>query len=282
MKYLQCGMALDKANGLKWKPSYNKVKSTASFRCYGTLRADFSKVRRKEISHYYPTNKAQICYNPTALFGQIPETRVPLMLVFSSPLWNILKAVIDNTKESLSSLNDRHLVNQSHCKTARQYLKKLSTSKTLKKGNDQAMAVIQPFVMHVVSQHYKALTYFKVGAICLRGVDSQYDLMGSLHCDYHDDVNKKVPNKHPQSIHMALDLLKLLYESNMGTGGLIDEKVKEPLVNWGQAVVFCSSFHHAGGSNYSINQTGYVYCLFAYIVSSESDYPSKVGTMVKH
>jgi hypothetical protein len=61
-----------------------------------------------------------------------------------------------------------------------------------------------------------------------------------------------------------------LYESNMGTGGLMDGKVKELLVNQGQAIVFCSSFCHAGGSNYSINQTGYVYCLFAFIVLLES------------
>ncbi len=81
---------------------------------------------------------------------------------------------------------------------------------------------------------------------------------------------------------MALDPFKLLYESNMGTGGLMDGKVKEMLVNWGQAIVFCSCFCHAGGSNYSIDQTGYVYCLFAYIVSLESDYPSKVETRVKH
>ncbi len=39
-------------------------------------------MRGKEISHYNPTNKAHICYNATALFGQIPETRVLLMLVF--------------------------------------------------------------------------------------------------------------------------------------------------------------------------------------------------------
>jgi hypothetical protein len=56
-------------------------------------------------------------------------------------------------------------------------------SNSLKKVNNQAMTVIQPFVTHVVSQHYKALTYFKVGAVCSRGVDSQYDLMGALHCD---------------------------------------------------------------------------------------------------
>jgi hypothetical protein len=92
----------------------------------------------------------------------------------------------------------------------------------------------------------------------------------------------KVPDKHPQSILMALDPFKLLYESNMGTGGWVDGKVKELLVNWGQAIVFCSSFCHAGGSNYSINQTWHVYCLFAYIVFVESDSPSEVGTRVKH
>ncbi len=53
VKYLQCGMALDVADGLKWKP-YSKGKATSSsekIRCYGTLRAEFSKLRRKEISH---------------------------------------------------------------------------------------------------------------------------------------------------------------------------------------------------------------------------------------
>ncbi len=94
-------------------------------------------------------------------------------------------------KEALSSLNYHHWINQSKCRTARQYLKELSTSKSLKKVNNQAMAVIQPFVTHVVLQHYKALTYFKVGAIRSHGVDNQYNLAGSLHCNYHEDVNKK-------------------------------------------------------------------------------------------
>ncbi len=75
------------------------------------------------------------------------------------------------------------------------------------------MAVIQPYVMHVVSQHYKAMTYIKVGAICLHGFDSQFDLMGALYCDYYDNVNKNVPNERPQSNLMPLDLFKLLYES---------------------------------------------------------------------
>jgi hypothetical protein len=196
----------------------------------------------KEISHFYPTSKAHICYNPTALFGPIPETHVPLMLVFPSPSWNILKAVIDNMKEALSSLKDHHWINQSKCGTARQYLKEMLTSKSLKKVNNQAMTVIEPFVTHVVLQHYKALTYFKVGVICLCGVNSQYDLVGSLHCDYHDDVNKKVPCKGPQSILLALDPFKLLFESNMGSERLIDGKIKEPSVNKGQAVVFLVLF----------------------------------------
>jgi hypothetical protein len=284
VKYMQCGMALDIADGSKWK-LYSKVKATSSsekIRCYGTLCAEFSKMRRKEISHFYPTSKAHICYNPTVLFGPIPETRVPLMLVFPSLSWNISKAVIDNMKEALSSIKDHHWINQSKCRTGRQYLKELLTSKSLKKVNNQAMAVIQPFVTHVVLQHYKALTYFKVGVIHLHGVDSQYDLVGSLHCDYHDDVNKKVPGKRPQSILLALDPFKLLYASNMGSGGLIDKKIKELVVNRGQAIVFSSSFCHFGGFNYTVNQTEYVYQLFAYIVLSESDYPSKVGTRVKH
>ena len=60
------------------------------------------------------------------------------------------------------------------------------------------------------------------------------------------------------------------------------EKIKELSINRGLAIVFSSSFHHSGGSNYTNDQTGYVYQLFAYIVLLESDYPSVVGTRVKH
>jgi hypothetical protein len=162
------------------------------------------------------------------------------MLVSPSPSWNISKAVIDNMKESLSSVSDGHWINQSHCGTVAQYLKELSMNESLKKVNNQAMEVIQPFVTHVVLQHYKSFTYFKVGAICLQGVDSQYDLMGAVHCDHHEDVNKKVPDGQTQSILLALDPFKILYESNMGTGGLMDGKVVELLVNQGQAVVFAA------------------------------------------
>jgi hypothetical protein len=146
-------------------------------------------------------------------------------------------------------------------------------NKYLKHVNHQATAVIQPLITHVVSH--------KVGAIHLRRVNSQYDLMGALHCDYHDNINKKVPDEEPQSILLALDPFNLLYESNMSTGGLMDGKVNELLVNWEHAVVFSSSFCHAGGSNYNINKTGYVYCLFAYIVLAEADYSLNKGQTLK-
>jgi hypothetical protein len=214
--------------------------------------------------------------------GPTPETRPPLMLVFPSPSWNILKAVINNMKEVLCSLKDHHWINQTKCGTARQYLKELSTHKSLKKVNNQAMAVIQPFVTYVILQHYKALTLFKVGAICSRGIDSQYNLVGSLHCDYDDNVNKKVPGECPQYIILDLDPFKLLYESDTCSGGLADGNIEELHVKRGQAVVFSSTFCHSGGLNYTIEQTGYVYQLFAYIVLPESDYPSIVGTRVKH
>ncbi len=106
--------------------------------------------------------------------------------------------------------------------------------------------------------------------------------MGSLHCDYDDNVNKKVPGEHPQSIILALDLFKLLYELDTGSGGLTDGNIEELHVKRGQAMVFSSSFCHSGGLNYTIKQMGYVYQLFAYIVLLESDYPSVVGTRVKH
>jgi hypothetical protein len=239
-------------------------------------------VRGKVISHFYPTNTPHICYNPTAVSGPTPETPPPLMLVFPSPSWNMSKAVINNMKEVLCSLKDHHWIDQTKCGTARQYLKELATHKSLKRINKQAMAVIQPFVTNVVLQHYKALTLFKVGAICLRGVESQYDLVGSLHSDFDDNVNKKVPEECPQSIILALDPFKLLYDTDTGSGGLTDGNIEELHVKRGQAMVFTSSFCHSGGSNYTNDPAGYVYQLFAYILPSESDYPPVVGTRVKH
>ncbi len=41
------------------------------------------------------------------------------------------------------------------------------------------------------------------------------------------------------------------------------EKIEYLLFDRRQVVVFSSSFLHSGGSNYTIDETGYVYQLFA-------------------
>jgi hypothetical protein len=67
----------------------------------------------------------------------------------------------------------------------------------------------------------------------------------------------------------------------MGTGGMMDGKVNKLFLNWGQAIVFCSSFCHAGDSNYIIDKIVCKYCLFVNIVLEEADYTSEVGTRVQ-
>jgi hypothetical protein len=66
----------------------------------------------------------------------------------------------------------------------------------------------------------------------------------------------------------------------MGIGGMMDGRVNKLFVNWGQAILFSSSFCHAGGSNCIIDKTGYVYCPFACIVLAEADHSSEVRTRV--
>jgi hypothetical protein len=77
-------------------------------------------------------------------------------------------------------------------------------------------------------------------------------------------------------IIVALDPFNLLYECNMDDGS----KIRTIHVNRGQAVVFTSSFRHAGGSNGTVNDQEYVYSLFAYIVSEGVDYPPDIATRV--
>ena len=68
-----------------------------------------------------------------------------------------------------------------------------------------------------------------------------------------------MPEERPQSIILALNPFKLLYETDTGSGGLTDGNIEELHVKRGQAMVFSSSFHHSSGLNYTIKQTGYVY-----------------------
>ena len=124
-----------------------------------------------------------------------------------------------------------------------------------------------------VTRHYNSLTYFKVGALRSKEEESQFQLQGTLHRDYPDDVNNKVPDKRPQSIIVSLDPFNLIYQSEFG-----DDSLQTVSVNSGQAILFSSS--QCGGSNGTHADQSNKYRLFAYIVSEESDYPSEVATKV--
>ena len=87
---------------------------------------------------------------------------------------------------------------------------------------------------------------------------------------------KKIPNQRPQSIIIALDPFNLLYECNIDDGN----QIRQIHVDRGQAIVFTSSYRHAGESNGTIDDQEYVYRLFAYIASEEVDYPPDVATRV--
>ncbi len=124
-----------------------------------------------------------------------------------------------------------------------------------------------------VSKMYPSLTHFKVGALHSRGDQSQFDLQGTLHWDYLDDVDKKIPEERPQSIIIALDPFDLVHENY---GDYHDDPVGLQSVAKGEAVLFTSSLRHAGGSNGPKEDKTWKYRLFAYIVSEVSDFPSEV------
>ncbi len=210
----------------------------------------------KETTHYYPGTKAGICHNHTYASENEIDARVTLLMIIPSPLWNIILALNNNLKMSLVSI--KNWINKGHCGTNCQYLKDLSTNPKLRKVYLRAKVFIETFVKHIMTQHYKCLMYFKVCAICSRGEKSQLELTGSLHCDYDDAVNRKTPNKKPQSTIVALYPFNFLHECNMEGGS----QIRQIHMNRGHAVVFSSSFCYAGRSNCSIDDQDYGYHLF--------------------
>ena len=145
--------------------------------------------------------------------------------------------------------------------------------KSLEMVRKQAETIVGLYMRNFVTKNYPCLTHCKVGALRSRGEQSQFDLQGTLHRDYLDDVEKKVPEERPQSIIIALDPFDLLYEydSNYHDGSVGCKSVAK-----GEAVLFTSSLRHAGGSNGTKDDKTWKYRLFAYIVSEQSDFPSEV------
>ena len=138
----------------------------------------------------------------------------------------------------------------------------------------QAESLVGIFMKNFVTRHYNSLQYSKVRSLRSKGEESQFQLQGTLHRDYPDDINNKVPDERPQSIIVSLDPFNLMYQSEFS-----DDSLQTVSVKSGQAVLFLSPRRHSGGSNGTHADQSYKYCLFAYIVSEESDYPSEVANM---
>ena len=187
---------------------------------------------------------------------------------------NLNYAIIENVKEALEKVVSGWEP-LGHCGNKCQYLKDLSTNKNMTHLKHQVEAILHPVVKSMVTSRYKSLTKIKVGAIRSRGDTSQEELMGSMHRDYHDEVNRRVPNKRPQSIIFAVDPFNFIYDQNSGGGRDTKNVINVPR---GHAVIFTSARNHAGGNDIEhvpgMDSTVYLYRLFAYIVSDETDFPN--------
>ena len=98
---------------------------------------------------------------------------------------------------------------------------------------------------------------------------SQYDLTGVNHCNYLQDVvDRRIQDERPFSIILALDKFRFQYKN-----AIMDEEVETVCVPIGHAAIFSSALSHCGVDN---GTEDYVYCLFAYVVLDEVDYPQGV------
>ncbi len=120
-----------------------------------------------------------------------------------------------------------------------------------------------------ITKLYPKVNRSRVGAICSKGLLSQYKLSGCYHWDYLQDVvDKRIVDERPFLIILALDEFQLQYKS-----GIINEEVETACVPIGHAATFLSALSHCRGEN---GTQDYVYHLFAYVVSNEVDYPQGV------
>ena len=113
------------------------------------------------------------------------------------------------------------------------------------------------------------MTAWKVGALRTKaGASSQYKKQGGqLHRDYSETVLNHPPRERPMSIIMALDSFSFFITPPLASND--DDYVKTTVMR-GQVIIFTIEQLHAGGPNH---ETRTVYCLFAYVISNEADYP---------
>jgi hypothetical protein len=129
--------------------------------------------------------------------------------------------------------------------------------------------VMTPYFRYIKTI-YPAMTAWKVGALRTKaGASSQYEKQDStLHIDYSETVLDYPPRERPMSIIMALDSFTFLVKPPLPSN---EDEYVETMVERGQAIVFTNEQLHAGGPNHEPRM---VFCLFAYVVSDEADYPN--------
>ena len=115
-------------------------------------------------------------------------------------------------------------------RSSHQYLKELSSEKTLELIHKQAEALVGLYI-NTLWQKLSVSNSFQSWSIAFKII-----LMM---------LTKKVPDKRPQIIIVALDPFKLLYEYEAGS---VDSVNTLPIER-GQAVLFTCSLWHARGSN---------------------------------
>ena len=144
----------------------------------------------------------------------------------------------------------------------------------------QIKAIMRPYLEFIKNQ-YPCMRYWRVGALQTKPhTESQYAKKEhQLHSDYSESALQREPGEHPMSMIMALDDVNFLYEDKEDDDdddNVAEDDICHITVRSGHAIAFTNELFHAGGGN-TTNKT--IYCLFAYIVSDENDYPnSKVFT----
>jgi hypothetical protein len=172
-------------------------------------------------------------------------------------------------KEELVKLGTTQWNNQNKCGLEHQYLPGLCTNTKMSQLKTKVEELIEPFVTNYIMKNYPKVNKFRMGAIRSKGGKSQYELTGVYHCNYLQDVvDIRIQDEWPFSIILALDEFQFKNKN-----AIMDEEVETVCVPIGHAAIFSSALSHCGGEN---GTEDCVYCLFAYVVSDEVNYPQWV------
>jgi hypothetical protein len=195
----------------------------------------------------------------------------PLTTITAPPSWGISDTVIDQMITSLQLCSGKWWASLPGQGTSRQWLKRIGEASTPAKLDlkRQIEDVMTPYFRYIKTI-YPAMTAWKVGALRTKaGASSQYEKQDStLHIDYSETVLDYPPRERPMSIIMALDSFTFLVKPPLPSN---EDEYVETMVERGQAIVFTNEQLHAGGPNHEPRM---VFCLFAYVVSNEADYPN--------